>query len=304
MKLFSGTSNLALAEKTAEELDMALAEVEIIRFADGECRVRIEEDVKGAEVVFLQSTSIPADRYIMETLFFINSAQKLGAEKIILAVPYFGYARQDREHRKGEAVSASVVAGCLEKEGVDKLITFDIHSKQALSYFNTEVVHQSILPFLTKQIIDNYGLDKENLGIFSPDQDGAFRARDVVDEIGAGEYGFVQKERDLDKLHVIKEVHGKRFMGQPEGRDIILVDDIITSGRTILQAAQILKEENAGRVFAVAAHAAFMKDLPDRLGNKEVEAVYVSDSIPLNDGMRYQGLRVFSLASVIAGVIK
>jgi ribose-phosphate pyrophosphokinase len=304
MKLFSGTSNKQLAEGVVKKLNTQLARVEIVRFSDGEARVRIEDDVNGEEVVFLQSTSKPADKFFVETLFFIDSAKRLGAKEITLVMPYFGYARQDKAHRKGEAVSAAVLARCLEVIGAGKLITFDIHSKHVLSYFTIPTIHRSCLPFLVKDLIEREGLDTDNLGIFSPDQDGAFRARDVISEIEKGEYGFVQKERDLDKLHTLKAIHGQRFMGEPRGKDIILVDDMIASGGTIVEAVKILKEEGAGKIYVAATHPVFILDAPKKLQEIEIEKVYVTDSIEIPEENKFGKLHISSLASTIAGVIK
>lgn len=304
MKLFAGTSNKQLAEGVARKLNAKLGRVEIIRFADGECRVRIEEEINGEEVVFLQSTSQPADKYFMETLLFVDSAKRRGASEITLVMPYFGYARQDKEHRKGEAVSAAVIARCLEVAGAGKIVTFDIHSKHVLSYFNIQTIHKSCLGYLVRDLIKKEKLNTNKLGIFSPDQDGAFRARDVIQEIKQGEYGFVQKERDLDQLHTLKAVHGQRFMGEPKGKDIILVDDMIASGGTIIEAVKLLKEEGAKRIFVTATHPVFILDIGRKIQEAPVEAVYVTDSIALDGGKRFDKLRISSLASTIAAVLE
>lgn len=304
MKLFAGTSNPELAKKVAGEMDVELAAVEIIRFADGEGRVRIEEEINGEEVVFVQSTSTPADKFFVETLLFVDSAKRLGASEISLVMPYFGYARQDKEHRPGEAVSAAVVAKCLETIGATKLITFDIHSKHVLSFFGIATAHQSCLPNLVSELIKNEKLNANNLGIFSPDQDGAYRARDVIQEIKEGGYGFVQKERDLDQLHSLKAVHGQRFMGEPKGKDIILVDDMIASGGTIVEATKILKEEGAERIFVAATHPVFILDAAKKLQDLPIEAVYVADSIVVPEEKKIAKLRISSLASTIASVLE
>lgn len=304
MKLFSGSSNQELAGKVAEELKVGLGRVEILRFKDEECRVRIEEEVNGDKVVFVQSTSEPADSFFVETLLFVDSAKRLGAKDVVLVMPYFGYARQDKEHRKGEAVSAAVIAKCLETIGATKLITFDIHSKHVLSFFDIATVHKSCLPHLVDELIKNERLDAQNLGIFSPDQDGAYRARDVIQEIKKGEYGFVQKERDLDQLHTLRAVHGQRFMGEPKGKDIILVDDMIASGGTIIEATKILKKEGARKIFVAATHPVFILNVGKKLRELPIEKVYVTDSIELNESKKFAKLHVSSLASTVVDVIK
>jgi len=194
MKIFSGTSNLPLAQKVADSLNTTLGKVEIIRFDDQECRVRIEEEVERENIVFVQSTSNPPDKFLMESYLFADSAKRSGAKEITLVMPYFGYARQDKEHRKGESVSASIVTKCLEVSGFTKLLTFDIHSKYVLSFFNkVQTQHESVLPEMVAQLIKEHKLDMSNLGIFSPDQDGAHRSRYVIQKIGGGQYGLSKK---------------------------------------------------------------------------------------------------------------
>lgn len=304
MILFSGTSNQQLAETVAGELKLKLGKVEIIRFADEECRIRIEEHINGEEIVFIQSTSTPADKYFIETLLFIDSAKRLGAKEITLVIPYFGYARQDKEHRAGEAVSAAVLAKCLETVGVTKIITFDIHSKYVLSYFHTHTKHISFLPTLVEKLIIEEKIDSSNLGIFSGDQDGAFRAREIIEKIKKGSYGFVQKERDLNKLHTLKAIEGQRFMGDPKGKEIILIDDMIASGGTIIEATKILKEEGAGKIYVAATHPILILDAVKKLQDSPIEAVYVADSIYLPKEKQFPKLHITSLASTIADVIQ
>lgn len=305
MKLFSGTSNEPLAKKVADELNITLGKVEIVRFDDDECRVRIEEEVEGEEVVFIQSTPNPPDKYLMETYLFADSAKRSGASKITLVMPYFGYARQDKEHRKGESVSASVVTKCLEVSGYTRLITFDIHSKYVLSFFDkTTTEHESFLPGVVKQIIKDHNLDILSIGIYSPDQDGAHRARYVIQKIKGGLYGFVQKERDLDQLHTLRAIHGQRFMGEPKDKDIILIDDMIASGGTIVEATKILKEEGAKRIFIASTHAIFIRDAKTKMQDPSIEAVYITDTINQPELSQIPKITIYSTASTIASMLQ
>jgi len=305
MKLFSGTSNEPLAKKVAEQMGTTLGQLEIIRFDDDECRVRMQEDVDGQEVVFIQSTPNPPDRYLMETYLFADSAKRAGASKITVVMPYFGYARQDKEHRRGESVSAAVVAKCLEVSGITKIITFDIHSKYVLSFFNkTLTEHESMLPEMVTQLVKDHSLDLANLGIFSPDQDGAHRARYVIQKIGGGQYGFVQKERDLDQLHTLRAIHGQRYMGEPKGKDIVLIDDMIASGGTIVEATKILKEEGAKRIFIVATHAIYIKDAATKMADPALEAVYLTDTISQPELAKAKNTTIHSTSKMIASMLK
>ena len=305
MKIFSGTSNQPLAQKVADSLHITLGKLEIIRFDDQECRVRIEEEVEREDVVFVQSTSNPPDKFLMEAYLFADSAKRSGAKEITLVMPYFGYARQDKEHRKGESVSASVVTKCLEVSGFTKLITFDIHSKYVLSFFNkVQTQHESILPDIVRQVVIDYKLDLSNLGIFSPDQDGAHRSRYVIQKIGGGQYGFVQKERDLDQLHTLRAIHGQRHMGEPQGKDIVLIDDMVASGGTIIEAMKVLKEEGAKCIVVAATHAVFIRDAFTLMRDPGLEAVYVSDTIDQPELAKDPKFNIHSTASTIASMLQ
>ncbi len=294
--IFSGNSNLVLAKEIALQLGAELSKVEIIRFADTECRVRILEDVSEKDVFIIQSLSHPVDENLMELLLLVDAVKRGEARRIIAVLPYHGYARQDRVHRDGECLSAHVVAKLIESVGVDKLITVELHSETSLGYFEAPVVHLSGLSIFQPELLKM----RDELIIISPDAGAAKRAQKFAEDLDVP-LAFIEKKRDLNQAHKILSM---KVVGDVNGKIAAVVDDVIVTGGTLVNAAYLLKEKGAKEVMAVATHADFVGGADKILNDSPFERIWVSDTIPVSENMQFKKLRIFLIATTIASAMK
>jgi ribose-phosphate pyrophosphokinase len=301
MKLFSGSSNKLLAEEIARHLDISLSPVEIFLFPDGERRVRLEERVVDEDVVIIQSTATPVDNYYMELFFLIDSAKRSGAKSVTVVMPYFGYQRQDHVFRDGEAVSLDVVIKMLESLGVDKVISFDLHSIKIPELFHIPLVHLSALP-LFAYVIEKLHWARADMFLASPDMGGIRRIKILADLLGDMPYVTTIKQRDLNHGGIeINEIEGDIDAVKKYG---IIVDDMISSGKTIAKSAELLMKQGAEEIYVFATHAIFSQDAPEILQNSPISKVFVTDSVYVPKEKRFEKLDVMSLASEIAKAVK
>lgn len=294
--LFSGNSNPSLSQKISKDLNIPLGKVEIVRFADSECRVRIEENVEGKDVFIIQSLSNPVDEHLMELLLMCDAAKRMEARKVIAVIPYHGYARQDRVHREGECLSSHLVAKMIESAGFDKLITVELHNDTILGYFKIPVVHLSGL-FLFQKEIEKI---KEDLVIVTPDAGGLKRSQRFAEGLDIP-LALIEKKRDLENLHKILFM---RVVGEVKDKTVIIVEDVIVTGGTVINAAYLLKEKGAKKVIVGATHADFVGGSYKILSDSPIDKIWVTDTIPVPENMRFPKLTVFSISSVIAEAIK
>lgn len=295
MKIFSGTSNPQLAKKIAQKLKKPLGKLEIIRFADQECRVRVLEKIKRTEeVIVIQSLSNPADNFLMEMALIGDALKQMGVKSIIALVPYLGYSRQDRVHRPGEAISARMVAKIIQAAGYTSLITIDLHSEAVMGFYDIPVTNLFGLTLFKKN------LPKGNLVIVSPDAGGMKRAQKFAHQLDVP-LCFIEKKRDLAKMHQTEVV---RVVGDVKGKTAVIVDDIITSGGTLVKASYLLKQEGAKNVCALVTHADFVATTPTILKEAPLERVYTTDTIPIPDDWRLSKLSITSVAPLLANAIK
>jgi ribose-phosphate pyrophosphokinase len=301
MKLFSGSSNKPLAEEIARHLDIPLSPVEIFLFPDGERRVRLEEGVLDDDVVIIQSTATPVDNYYMELFFLIDSAKRSGAKSVTVVMPYFGYQRQDHVFRDGEAVSLDVVINVLESLGVDKVISFDLHSIKIPELFHIPLHHLSALP-LFAYVIEKLHWPKADMFLASPDMGGIRRIKLLSDLLGNMPYVATVKQRNLDHGGIeIKEIEGDKGAIKKYG---IIIDDMISSGKTIVKSAELLMKQGAEEIYVFATHAIFSQDAPKILQASPISKVFVTDSVYIPQEKRFEKLDVMSLASEIAKALK
>lgn len=293
MKIFSGSSNPPLAKKIAKNFGVILGKVEIERFADSEVRVRVLENVRGSEVFVIQSLSNPVNENHFELLLLADALKRLGVKRVIAVIPYLGYARQDKVYRKGEAVSVSVLAKTLEAMGVNKIITVDAHSQNALSFFKIPVNNLSPASIFTEKI------KNKNLVVVSPDYGGIKRAKELAKIIKAP-LVVVEKERDLKKQHLSWATGLK---GQVEGKKALIIDDIITSGRTLANAAKLLKERGARKILVFATHADFIKGTKEILRNSPIDKIFVTDTIRLEKEKIFAKLEILTVTDLISKAI-
>lgn len=297
VKIFSGTSNRPLAEKIAKDLNLTLSNLEVFVFPDGEKRVRVLDKVLDEDVIIVQSASNPTDENYMQLFFTIDALKRNGAKSITAVVPYFGYQRQDHIFREGENVSVKVIAGFLEKVGVNELIAVDLHSIKIKEAFNIPIAHLSALSIFAKTIKEK-GWDKDSV-LISPDMGGVRRIKILSEMLGNIPFAVIEKNRDL----ATGVVTADKIEGKISKRAIV-VDDMISSGGTISIAAELLKKNGVEEIIVFATHPVFSKEAPKVLQESDVKSVYVTDTIFVPSEKRFPKLEILSVAEMIAASLK
>ncbi len=307
IKLFSGTANIKLAVQVSKVLNIPLSQSEVVRFEDSEVRVRVLEKVKDKTCAIIQPTSNPSDPRIMELLFFCDALKRSEAKKIIAIIPYFGYSRQNIQHREGEAVSAHVIINLLESVGFDEVFTFDIHDEASQGIFSVPFKNLSAMPILAKEIKDYLKTQKIPLSkvtVVSPDQGGVEKAR-LFGQALFNKMDFhlavAEKKRDLEHIH---QSFALDLFGDVKGKTAILVDDIITSGGTLLNAAHLCFDKGAKRILVAVVHHDFSSQAPSKIQNSDIEKFFTTDTIPLKDYQKFPKMKKISVAPVIADALK
>ena len=294
MKIFSGTSNKPLALALSKNLGLRLSELEIFIFPDGERRVRVLDKVIGENTFVVQSTCNPTDQNYMELFFIIDALKRSGAKSVTAIIPYLGYQRQDHVFREGEAVSVKVIAEILENIGTDKVIAIDLHSMKIEESFNIPIFHLSALSIFAR-FIKEKGWDHDNTGLVSPDMGGIRRIKMLSKMLGGMPFAVIQKNRDLASGKISAEkVEGKI------GKRVIIVDDMISSGGTIITAANLLKKKGAEEIMVFATHPVFSEKASKNLQESELKEVYVTDTIYVPKEKRFEKLNILSVAALIA----
>lgn len=294
--IFSGNSNPILSGQIASGLGKNLGKVEIIRFADSECRVRIEEDVEGKDVFIIQSLSNPVDENLMELLLLGDAVKRGEARKVIAVLPYHGYARQDRVHREGECLSAHVVARLIESVGFDKLITVELHNDAILGFFEIPVIHLSGLSIFQKEVEKI----KDEVVVITPDAGALKRAQRFAETLDLP-LALIEKKRDLEKPHKILSM---KVVGEVKDKIAIVVDDVIVTGGTLVNAAYLLKEKGVKQVIAAATHADFVGGVDKILRDAPVDKIWVTDTISIPEEKHFSKLHIFPLAPTIVSAMK
>lgn len=309
LKIFSGTSNPQLSEEVAKAAGISLAKVEVTRFKNSEVRVRIEEDIRHDSCVIIQSTSNPTDTNLMELYLMCDALRREEARRVIGVVPYFGYARQDIQHRPGECVSSNVVIRFMEAIGFQKIYTINLHDEATEGVFSIPFKNLSALPILAKEI-KSYMTDQqrevtpEKVAIVSPDQGGIERARkfgEAFFETEKFELAVTEKKRNLEHMHESKALD---LYGDVQGKVAIIVDDVATSGSTLINAADFCMQTGATGVIAAIVHRDFAPGAPEIIQNSTIEAFFTTDSIALKEENTFEKMRTVSVASLIAEEIK
>uniref|UniRef100_A0A0D9WS56 ribose-phosphate diphosphokinase n=1 Tax=Leersia perrieri TaxID=77586 RepID=A0A0D9WS56_9ORYZ len=296
MKIFSGTANRPLAQEIASYLGVDLGKVLIKRFADGEIYVQLQESVRGCDVFLVQPTCSPVNENLMELFIMIDACRRASARSITVVIPYFGYARADRKAQGREAITAKLSANLLTEAGSDRVIVCDIHSTQALGYFDIPVDHihgqPVILDYLASKTIS------KDLVVVSPDVGGVVRARAFAKKLSDAPLAIVDKRR---QGHNMSEV--MHLIGDVKGKVAIMVDDMIDTAGTITSAAALLKQEGAEAVYACSTHAVFSPPAIERLSGGIFEEVIVTNSILLPEHKCFPQLTVLSMANLVAETI-
>jgi len=296
LKIFSGNGNRPLAEAIAKSLGLPLGDAAITLFPDGEIFVKINEDVRGQDIFIVQPTCAPQNDNLMELLLFIDAAHRASAQRITAVIPYYGYARQDRKDEGRVPISAKLVANMLQVAGADRVLTVHLHAYQVQGFFDIPVDHLLSEPVFAKYF---RGLKIPNLTVVSPDVGNVKTAR-IYAELLGGDLAIIDKERLSGT-----EVRAGALIGNAKGRNILLVDDMITSGGTIAKAAALLAEHGALDIHVAATHAVLCGEAIARLKSAPIRSVVVTDTIPLSaEAAKLKMLKRLSLAPLLAEAIK
>ena len=292
LKLFSCRSSKALAEKIANELSIVLGKSSVTSFSDGEFQPCFDESVRGDMVFIVQSTNPPADN-LFELLLMIDAAKRASAYKVIAVIPYYGFARQDRKDRPRVSIGSKLSADLLSTAGVDRVITMDLHADQIQAFFNVPVDHLFGSAIFAPYIAD---LDLENLTVSAPDMGGSKRANAYSRHLQS-EMVLCYKLRK--KPNIIEEMS---IIGEVEGRNVIIIDDMVDTAGTLVLAADMMKERGAKSVRAFATHPILSGNAVERINNSAIEELVVTDSVPLT--VQSEKIKVLSIAKIFATTIQ
>ncbi len=295
LKILTGTANPQLAEDVARHLGVQVSDMLVTKFSDGEVRVQINESIRGADVYVIQSLSYPANQHIMELLLIVDALRRSSAGRITAVIPYFAYARQDRQDRPRTPISARVVADVISVVGTDRVVTVDLHSPQIQGFFDIPVDHLSAMPVLYDFIRRNVIL--EDPVVVSPDAGGVERARQLANRLGCGIAIIYKRRPEPNRAKVLDVV------GSIEGKDALIIDDIIDTAGTLVSASEMLISRGARRVIACVTHGVLSGPAIERLTNSPIEQVIITDTIP-TAGKSFSKLRVVSIAPLIGEAIK
>jgi ribose-phosphate pyrophosphokinase len=295
MMVFSGSSNPALALKVAEYLNIELGQVEKKRFKNGEIYIRFIDSVRGADVFLMQTCSDPVNDNIMELLIMLDALKRASAGMINVVMPHYGYARQDKKAEGREPITAKLLADLLQVAGMDRLIVADLHMATIQGFFDVPVDHITAIPIIAKYFKEK---DLKNGVVVSPDVGGVKRASIFSKQLELP-LAILDKRRPA---HNIAEI--EHIVGDIEGKDAIIFDDLIDTGGTLVEAINILLDHGARKVYAAATHPIFSGQALEVLGNSKAEEVIVADTIPIKREYNKNKIKQLSIANLLAKTIK
>jgi len=293
MRVFTGNANPKLAEAVCRHLNISLGRCTVGRFSDGEVMVELMENVRGRDVFILQSTSAPTNDNLMEILVMVDALKRASAARITAAIPYFGYARQDRRPRSARvAITAKVVADMLTTAGVNRVMTMDLHADQIQGFFNIPVDNIYATPIL---LGDLWKQNHDNVIIVSPDVGGVVRARAIAKRLDS-DLAIIDKRRPKANVAEVMNI-----IGDVEGRSCVIMDDIVDTANTLCKAAAALKQNGALKVLAYCTHPVLSDDAVARIASSDLDEIVVTDTITLSDDARAcSRIRQLSCAQLLA----
>ena len=295
LKLFSGNANRPLAEEIAQHLDVGLGDAEVSRFSDGEVYVQINENVRGTDVFVIQPTCPPVNDNLMELLVMIDAFKRASARRITAVLPYYGYGRQDRKAQSRVPISAKLVADLITTAGANRVLAIDLHAGQIQGFFNIPVDHLFAAPVIIDHLAKK---DLEDLVLVSPDAGGVERARAIAKRLRAG-LAIIDKRRDGPNVAVFMYL-----IGEVKDKDVVVIDDMIDTAGTLVQAVEAVKREGARRVLACGVHPVLSGPAISRIGSSELEELIITNSVPLPPEKRLPKIHVLSVALLLAEAIR
>ena len=295
--LFTGNANPLLAQEIAQHLGVELGQADVGRFSDGEVTVEIHQNVRARDIFVVQSTCAPTSENLMELALMVDALKRASARRITAVIPYFGYARQDRRPRSMRVpISAKVVANMLEAVGVERLLTMDLHADQIQGFFDIPVDNIYASPVL---LSDLKSKAYSNLVVISPDIGGVVRARALAKQLGC-DLAIIDKRRPAAGVSEVMHV-----IGEIDGRNCVIMDDMIDTAGTLVKAAEVLKERGAKSVYAYCTHPIFSGPALDRIAASAIDEVVITNTIPLSEAARANPkIRQLSVAFLFAESIR
>jgi ribose-phosphate pyrophosphokinase len=299
LRLFSGRGFPELSEEVATELGIPITPTSAYDFANGEIFVRFEESVRGCDAFVIQSHTAPVNKQIMEQLIMVDALKRASAKRITVVAPFYGYARQDKKHRGREPISARLMADLYKTAGADRLMVVDLHTSQIQGFFDGPVDHLFALPMLADYV--GKKVDRTRLTIVSPDSGRVRVAERWSELLGGCPIAFIHKTRDP---RIPNESVVGKVVGDVSGQTCVVIDDMIDTAGTITKAVDALVEAGAKEVIIAATHAVFSGPAVDRLKASKVTEVVVTNSLPVPEEKRFDGLTVLTIAPLLARAIR
>ena len=296
LKIFSGSSNVALAKAVCKYVGIALGGAKIDRFPDSEKVIKLEDDVRGRDCFVVQSTCEPVDEHLVELLIYLDCLKRASAKRITAVIPYFGYARQDRKDEGRVPITAKLVANLITIAGADRVLAIDLHAAQLQGFFDIPVDH-----LMGELVLSKYFQDKNisNLTVVSPDVGNMKIASRYASHLG-GELAIVHKRRISGK-----QVKAYEIIGEVEGRNVLMCDDIIATAGTVCSAARLVKERGAEKIYVGATHGVLVEQAPEQLGQAPIDEVVVTDTIPLGEKTKEtSNIKVLTVSAMLGEAIK
>lgn len=295
--IFTGNSNPALAKEIVKHLKMPLGKAVVGAFSEGEVRVKIEENARGKDVFIVQSTCPPPNRNLMELLILIDALKRASSRRITAVVPYFGYARQDRKDQPRVPITAKLVANLLTTAGADRILTVDLHAGQIQGFFDIPMDHLYAVNIFVNHIKK---LKLKNIAVVSPDVGGIKMARGYAKRLGAP-LAIVDKRRvsgeDTEVMNILGEEEVK-------GRNVVIIDDLVATAGSIVEAASALKKAGAKDIYAAITHPVLSGPAKERINKSVIKTLFVTNTIPVDNVKKYKKIEVLSIAPLLAEAIK
>lgn len=297
LRVFTGNANPKLVERIAAELGIQLGDIQVTKFSDGEIGVKIDESARGQDIFIVQPTCEPVNENLMELLIMIDAFRRASAKRITVALPYYGYGRQDKKVRPREPVTARLVANLITQAGASRVLAVDLHAGQIQGFFDLPVDHLYAGPIIADYLVSE-GLYNGNTVVVSPDVGGVARARALAEHLNSP-IAIIAKRRPAPNQVEIMEI-----IGDVSGKTCVMIDDLIDTGGTIVQGAEALMKRGANAVHACCTHGVLSGQAIERVRCSSLRSLVVTDTVPLPEEKHIPKIKVLSVAPLIADAIK